>query len=42
MPTWKINKDGGYMVRSVYMEFMNHNLEAQQQRVSGIGTKFGN
>ena len=26
MPTWKLEKDGGYMVKSVYMNIMNHNF----------------
>lgn len=27
MPTWKVEKDGAYSVRSAYRDTMKHNLE---------------
>jgi hypothetical protein len=41
VPTWKLEKDGGYTVRSAYKDVMNHNVAALQHRVPGTGIVFG-
>lgn len=41
VPTWKLEKDGAYTVRSAYKDIMNHNVATLQHRAPGTGIVFG-